>query len=309
MASTPLKALNGPPSGLPPFSLPPSPPSSAGRVSGETNTSTPSIQNTPTPIGRAVEPPLEIQLKEHHRVFRAYNGVQSLEKDDAPQTRAREKLLRLSPTQFLELSTDIYDELLRREDERFGVAGVPQSLLLDPSCHSKRNQARQKLSTLAEPRFRILTGDVLHETERRLPYLATLPFEPVDFSRGKGSNIRPPKTRPVMGINTSLPLRVAGGRRPSITSPTQPYSPGIFDVTPGFPSPTPEGNDFGRPLPMQYQHRLKSDNMKGHRGGPHNGYATRREFDTELGRSTTRSTNGTSRSRSRSIVSLSHSIV
>lgn len=300
MISTPIKMLNGPPTGLPPISLPPSPPSSVGRTSGE-NTAASSLQSTPTPANKSLNQPQEIHLQEHHRVFRAMLGLSTAQRDDTPHTRAREKLLLLSPIQFLELSTDVYDELLRREDERYAVPGVPVNLLPEPNFHPKRNQARQKLAALAEKRFKELAGDVLYESERRVPRFATLPFEAVDFSRGKASTgaIRPPKVRPNMNINTSIPMRTFAGRRPSVTSP---YSPGIFDVTPGFPSPSPTSNDFGRPLPKQYQNRSVSDNASRMRNGPSGGYATRREFDAELGRSATRSSSGTSRSRSRSMV-------
>ena len=47
-----------------------------------------------------------------------------------------------------------------------------ESLSSHSHFHSKRNQARQKLSTLPDPRFRDLAGDVLSELERRNPHLA-----------------------------------------------------------------------------------------------------------------------------------------
>ncbi|EGW32495.1 uncharacterized protein SPAPADRAFT_51046 [Spathaspora passalidarum NRRL Y-27907] len=78
--------------------------------------------------------------------------------------RAREKLLKLSYTQFKELSTDVYDELKRRIDES---KGEPDYLLPKNTFHPKRNQARQKLASLPQNRFKDLVSDISYELERR----------------------------------------------------------------------------------------------------------------------------------------------
>ncbi|KAG7660688.1 SPA2 [[Candida] subhashii] len=78
--------------------------------------------------------------------------------------RAREKLLKLSFTQFKELSTDVYDELRRRIDES---RGEPDYLLPKKTFHPKRNQARQKLASLPQSRFKDLVSDISFEIERR----------------------------------------------------------------------------------------------------------------------------------------------
>lgn len=78
--------------------------------------------------------------------------------------RAREKLLKLSYTQFKELSTDVYDELRRRIDES---RGEPDYLLPKKTFHPKRNQARQKLASLPQSRFKDLVSDISFEIERR----------------------------------------------------------------------------------------------------------------------------------------------
>ncbi|KIJ51216.1 hypothetical protein M422DRAFT_26642 [Sphaerobolus stellatus SS14] len=80
---------------------------------------------------------------------------------------AREKLTRLTKQQFSELSTDVYDELMRRNNNKVGNE-VP-FLPLRQDFHPKRNQARQKLATLPIPRFRDLAGDVYFELCRRYP--------------------------------------------------------------------------------------------------------------------------------------------
>ena len=102
------------------------------------------------------------------------------------RSTARQKLTRLTRQQFQELSTDVYDELIRRKtnaDNNQGPSAVP---LLSPSTsnslplsvpflpvrdefHPKRNQARQKLATLPMARFKDLSSDVYYELVRRYP--------------------------------------------------------------------------------------------------------------------------------------------
>jgi hypothetical protein len=87
-----------------------------------------------------------------------------------PRTNAREKLTRLSQQQFTELSTDVYDELMRRINNARTGAEMPH-LAVREEFHPKRNQARQKLATLPKTRFKDLSSDVFFELERRFPYL------------------------------------------------------------------------------------------------------------------------------------------
>lgn len=83
------------------------------------------------------------------------------------RSSAREKLTRLNKQQFAELSTDVHDELRRRQDE---LQEMPFLQGRD-DFHPKRNQARQKLATLPKTRFRDLASDVFFELERRYPEL------------------------------------------------------------------------------------------------------------------------------------------
>ena len=213
---------------------PPSPPNSLGRSSNGTS------QYPPPPgpdRGRKYNAQaLEQQLQEHHRLLRDY--LQASAREDhtyQPHNRARDKLLRLSPIQFQELSTDVYDELLRREDERAarGPHGhgqsVPRFLLPRNNFHPKRNQARQKLSTLPARKFRELATDVLFELERRFPRFS------VGGAFGMRSSSRPgsragsrPGTSHGMGP-PSMSHMANGMRRPSNASSVGPYSPGIID--------------------------------------------------------------------------------
>ncbi|KAF8588869.1 hypothetical protein K439DRAFT_1384048 [Ramaria rubella] len=83
------------------------------------------------------------------------------------RTSAREKLARLTKQQFYELSTDVYDELNRRNHNTSGNE-VP-FLPVKSNFHPKRNTARQKLATLPQTRFKDLAGDVFFELNRRYP--------------------------------------------------------------------------------------------------------------------------------------------
>ena len=102
------------------------------------------------------------------------------------RSTARQKLTRLTKQQFQELSTDVYDELVRRKknsSENEGLSPFSPLLLVHIShypiqvpflplrddFHPKRNQARQKLATLPTTRFEDLSSDVYYELARRYP--------------------------------------------------------------------------------------------------------------------------------------------
>ncbi|KAI8974031.1 hypothetical protein BD414DRAFT_468647 [Trametes punicea] len=83
------------------------------------------------------------------------------------RSTARQKLTRLTRQQFQELSTDVYDELMRRQNNT-SENEVPFLPVRD-DFHPKRNQARQKLATLPTGRFKDLSSDVYYELARRYP--------------------------------------------------------------------------------------------------------------------------------------------
>ncbi|KAH9846801.1 hypothetical protein C2E23DRAFT_851461 [Lenzites betulinus] len=83
------------------------------------------------------------------------------------RSTARQKLTRLTRQQFQELSTDVYDELMRRKNNTTDNE-VPFLPVRD-DFHPKRNQARQKLATLPNGRFKDLSSDVYYELARRYP--------------------------------------------------------------------------------------------------------------------------------------------
>ncbi|CCH42800.1 Autophagy-related protein [Wickerhamomyces ciferrii] len=105
-------------------------------------------------------------LRTYHTALKQFLNVSNAPSKPNPKraAKAREKLLKLSSTQFYELSTDVYDELERRIDES---RDEPDFLLPKPSFHPKRNEAREKLGSLQQGRFRDLVSDIFYEIERR----------------------------------------------------------------------------------------------------------------------------------------------
>ncbi|KAJ5808165.1 Spa2 homology (SHD) of GIT [Penicillium riverlandense] len=119
---------------------------------------------------------MEEILGQHYAALKRFLNA-SYRDDRGPgrSNKARDKLLRLSPTQFHELSTDVYDELVRRQQAmpppgRPPRPDVPPFLPPRKEFHEKRNQARQKLASLQHQRFRDLATDVYCELERRFPH-------------------------------------------------------------------------------------------------------------------------------------------
>jgi hypothetical protein len=103
----------------------------------------------------------------------------------AQRASARDKLGRLSPQQFDELATDVYDELSRRQN-------TPDHPFLPVSetFHPKRNQARQKLATLPANRFKDLASDVHAEMVRRYPQLSIkAPLKKAPVTAGSLDNL------------------------------------------------------------------------------------------------------------------------
>lgn len=219
-------------------------------------------------------PDNEVALSRHYEELKIYLSQHLADQNgNIKPNKARDKLLRLSVTQFMELSTDVYDELLRREDDRTGrVQNVPKSLLPRQNFHPKRNQARQKLSTLPVERFRQLATDVFYELERRIPRFLgqdmERPSSIASSARGPSRNgMRPPPGGPPPPGGYRGPPPGMGGRPPMGAPPMngmppppggpyqsfRPASPG-----PGGPMgrPPTDGSDssnYNRPLPKTFQ--------------------------------------------------------
>ena len=161
--------------------------------------------------------------------------------------KARDKLLRLSPIQFHELSTDVFDELQRRQASA-PLPGrpprrerVPPFLQARPDFHEKRNQAREKLSSLQTPRFRDLSTDVFCELERRFPQFASLNGSRPQSRAGPGgrpaNGFMPPPRQHSVGQSVSG----QGGH------PRKGSIGGMSNYDGG------SNGDYSRPMPRQFQ--------------------------------------------------------
>ncbi|KAL8985745.1 MAG: hypothetical protein Q9205_000642 [Flavoplaca limonia] len=204
---------------------------------------------------------MEEALSQHYAILKRYLA-QSLrdEKGNPKPNRARDKLLRLSPVQFQELSTDVYDELLRRQSaagpQTNGPGQVPSYLLPKDNFHPKRNQARQKLATLPPPRFRDLATDVFYELERRFPRFtgADIPRNgsPAPSMRGPPSRVGTPN-----GIRPGSRGQGPSGTGPgSVSGYSQPRNVSLgSQVMAGLGIPGVGGPDdaYGRPTPKTFQ--------------------------------------------------------
>lgn len=232
----------------------PSPPASIARSSIPTSLYNGSV-NGGARDGRR-DDHFEAVLSEHYVALKRFLAASLRDEKGNPRpNKARDKLLRLSPVQFQELSTDVFDELLRRQSAGRrppnagpnDQGGPPAFLLPKDTFHPKRNQARQKLSTLPPPRFRDLATDVFYELERRFPR-----FTGGDINRSLNGT-------PVMGGPGFRPDSRGGMRirRPSEASSISMYARSESmngsrgPMPPGSPGMPP--NDYGRPLPKTFQ--------------------------------------------------------
>ncbi|KAL2021436.1 hypothetical protein VTK56DRAFT_7189 [Thermocarpiscus australiensis] len=238
----------------------PSPPPSVGRSSAGTNLYARSESGRSQSQSQHLENQ-ELILSEHYTSLKRFLSATSRDGNPKPPpNKARDKLQRLTGVQFLELSTDVYDELKRRElaSRRPPNAppgtGPPEYLLPEENFHPKRNQARQKLSSLGAPRFRDLATDVFCELERRFPR-----FAGGDVPRvGSPASVRggPPSRSqtPVNGMN-GYP-RNQSRRRPSEASSVRSGRGMPTHLNGGYPVPPSPGipnGDYGRPMPKQFQ--------------------------------------------------------
>ncbi|KAF7321396.1 hypothetical protein MKEN_00660100 [Mycena kentingensis (nom. inval.)] len=196
------------------------------------------------------------------------------------RTSARQKLTRLTIQQFHELSTDVYDELIRRKS-----ADQVPFLPVREEFHPKRNQARQKLATLPVSRFEDLSSDVYFELSRRYP----------EFKEDPSGNITPGSNYdeyPDPEFPSSPPPR--GNGRTSVDRPSD-SGYGGSSVSSRRPSEDRRrpSDDYGRRPSDEYGRRPSDD--YGRTSGDDNAYVnsrrrpsqdttTRRSEDREFGR-------------------------
>ncbi|KAH6609258.1 hypothetical protein Trco_002604 [Trichoderma cornu-damae] len=224
----------------------PSPPPSVGRSSNGMNMYARSEAGGDNSLATAIDDGV---LGEHYVALRAFLMARDPNIKQQPN-KARDKLLRLSPVQFFELSTDVYDELVRRQAAARippNAPNMPPSFLLpEKSFHPKRNQARQRLSSLGPPRFRDLAADVFHELERRFPQFVGGDIPRVGSSM---SNRGHPMNRTGTPVNGSdyPPRSQSRIRRPSNASSVR----GLPSMD-GYgvpPSPGVANGNYARPMP------------------------------------------------------------
>ncbi|CAG8007642.1 unnamed protein product [Penicillium salamii] len=236
--SAPLSP-NGPPPSLSPSNLSsnPSPPSSVAARS-----SVGTVGEGPRD-GRRYRQMEEI-LGQHYVVLRRF--LAGTARDDRGQmNKARDKLQRLSPTQFHELSTDVYDELIRRQQAspppgRPPRPDVPPHLPPRPDFHEKRNSARERLAALTHVRFRDLVTDVFCELGRRFPH-----FNSREYQGRPPPNMGPPSARTSQS-SRGPPSRMGRGY-PSGGPPGSPFPPRSGSMG-GPPSMNGDG-----PFPRSFQ--------------------------------------------------------
>ncbi|KAF3916079.1 hypothetical protein ABW21_db0209745 [Orbilia brochopaga] len=244
-----------------------SPPSSVARSSDGMRM----YEDSPNARPRMRNPPRrdqklddEVQVSRQHAALKALlEPYLKVDKNNVKANKARDKLLRLTQIQFQELSTDVYDELQRRQGagDRLSSASnvtkvgpasdVPEGttpyLMPKTEFHPKRNQARQKLSTLPTVRFRDLATDVFYELERRYPAFTgggiNRGASPPSSIKNGGPNDQDRRPKPAP-LNPNAPPRPGG-----------PGGPGGYGPGMGAPPRTPTGlgpngsNSLGRPLP------------------------------------------------------------
>lgn len=253
--------VNGSTSGRLSDSGNPSPPSSvAGARSsdgGKSNTN--SNSNTGGEQRSRRYKQMEEVLGQHYVALKRFLHAPYREERSKPN-KARDKLLRLSPTQFHELSTDVYDELLRRQQAmpspgRPPRADIPSALPPRDDFHEKRNQARQKLASLQHQRFRDLATDVFCELERRFPQFAgrdSRRASPAPSSRGRPSNGYGPGYPPPPGARRSQSRGPRMGRGYSSSGPGSPMSGGFPPHQGSMGGPSSMNGDPA-PLPKSFQ--------------------------------------------------------
>ncbi|KAG7090973.1 hypothetical protein E1B28_010040 [Marasmius oreades] len=184
------------------------------------------------------------------------------------RSSARQKLTRLTIQQFHELSTDVYDELIRRKNEKEVIPFLP----VREEFHPKRNQARQKLATLPTSRFEDLSSDVYFELARRYPEFKEDPLPSGNISPGSAYDDYPsPDFSPA-------PARMTNSRTSGRASVDRGMDSGYGDsVSSRRPS-----QDRRRPSEVDYSGRRSEDNYSGRRS--EDSYSGRPSADNYRGR-------------------------
>jgi hypothetical protein len=108
----------------------------------------------------------------HHQLLKPYLETYLTESRKGTSS-AMARIARLPAEQFLDVSTDLHDELNRRlsNSDCITLFYLVPFLPIRTDLPQKRNQARQKMATMPEIRFKELAAEILFEIERRFPEL------------------------------------------------------------------------------------------------------------------------------------------
>ncbi|GAA5917079.1 hypothetical protein JCM6882_009488 [Rhodosporidiobolus microsporus] len=198
--------------------------------------------------GSSKPPPLTLEqsravARTHYTALKGWLAKEGALASGSTRTNAREKLTRLTRQQFQELSTDVYDELVRRMEDASGRPGEQPFLAVRSDFHPKRNQARQKLATLPLLRFRDLASDVYFELDRRYPEFS----EEEDNPDGQAFSPSPSANTPTTPYGAALSSQ-PHSRNGSLASQTNNNNNGM--ASPPLPSNL---NARRAPTPQQQQ--------------------------------------------------------
>lgn len=246
VSSAPLSP-NGPPPSLSPSNRSgnPSPPSS---VAARSSVGTVGEGKPGDAKERTLDPRIIRQMEEiigkQYRALTNFLHFTPASEDERP-SNAKDKSRRLSFLQFYELSTDVYDELTRRQQAspppgRPPRSDVPPYLPARKDFHTKRNHARARLASLLHPKFRVLVNDVTNEVDRRFPH-----FRARDDRPPPNMGMGPPSAR-TSHSSRGPPSRMGRGY-PSGGPPGSPFPPRTGSL--GGP---PSANGDG-PFPRSFQ--------------------------------------------------------
>ena len=139
------------------------------------------------------------------------------------------KLSQLAKPQFDELATDVCDEVQRRRTIAAGLP-APSQLAVEANYQPTRNEARQKLASFNNERFKDLALDIVVELGRRAPLALETVTPELDVgglagSRAPGVKAGAASTgAPGVPVTAASPISSGNGsgvvsqRRPSVSS-------------------------------------------------------------------------------------------